>query len=56
MGQIKKMITKHPSECDETLDAVLQDIEDCNRNGDKLVAFSIQPSDVILIFERHDSK
>lgn len=56
MGQFKKAITKPSSEYDETLDAVLQDIEACNRNGDMLVAFSIQPGEVILFYERHDSK
>ena len=55
MAQFKKTITKHPSEYDQTLDEVLQDIEDCNKNGDKLVAFSIQPAAVILIYERHNS-
>ncbi len=55
MAQFKKAITKHPSDCDETLDAILQDIETCNRKGDRLVAFSIQPDDVILVYEAHDS-
>jgi hypothetical protein len=55
MAQSKTSITKNLNDLDETLDVVLQDIENHNKNGDKLVTFSIQPGDVILFYDRFTS-
>jgi hypothetical protein len=51
MAQIKKSFGKDPSDWDTVLDAILQDIENHNAKDAKLVAFSIQPGDVILFYE-----
>ena len=56
MAQLKKTFTKDPGDSDKTLDEVLQDIEDCNADGAKLVAYSIQPGDVMLIYEKQNSR
>ena len=56
MAQTKRSFAKDPSDWDTVLDAILQDIENHNAKDSKLVAFSIQPGDVILFYQEKDSR
>lgn len=56
MAQVKRSFVKDSSDCDKTLDMVLQDIEARNKDGEILITFSIQPGDVILFYEKYQPK
>ena len=56
MAQVKRSFVKDSSDCDTTLDMVLQDIEARNKDGEILITFSIQPGDVILFYEKYQPK
>jgi hypothetical protein len=52
---ITHRIPKHPTDCDETLKLVLQNIVFCNQNGYKLVTYEIKPDEVVLNYEPYAS-
>ena len=45
-------IPKHPTNSDETLDLVLNNIVFCNLNNSKLLSYEIKPKEVVLKYER----
>jgi hypothetical protein len=51
MPQFQKKVPKHPTDCDRTLDAVLKDIKFQNKNGAKLVDYSIEADEVVLTYD-----
>ncbi len=40
MAEFNKEIPKHPNDCDKTVDAVLENITQHNKNGYKLVRYA----------------
>jgi hypothetical protein len=44
-------IPKHPTDCDESLRSVLENILFCNKNGYKLVSYEIKTNEVVLNYE-----
>ena len=52
MAQFTKTIPKHPTDCNKTLDAVLDNIKFNNENDTKLMAYSTgDPEEVVLTYD-----
>ena len=51
MATITQTIPKHPTDPDQTLDAVLEDVVQRNALNRKLVGFVIKPKEVVLAYE-----
>lgn len=51
MAQFKKKVPKHPTDCDQSLRAVLDNIKFNNENDAKLVDYTIKPKEIELNYE-----
>lgn len=54
MAQITKKVPRHP-DCDQTLQAVLEEIQFRNQNQRLLTSFSVGSAEVVLNFESSSS-
>jgi hypothetical protein len=51
MAEYSKTVPKHPTDCDETIRAVLDAVIFYTDDGDTLVRYEIRPAEVVLTFE-----